>query len=156
MPDAGGVGERGQPHPAVAHRADGDAAAGKVVFKNTCAKCHVHTGEGTRIGPDLTGMAVHPKDHLLIDILDPSRSVEANFRAYTVTLKKGRSMTGLLASESKTAIEIFDAEGKKQTILRSDIDSLEASAKSLMPDAQVAGLTAQEAADLLEYLVTRK
>ncbi|HEV3024930.1 MAG TPA: glycosyl hydrolase, partial [Pirellulales bacterium] len=39
----------------------GDPAAGKVVFKNVCAKCHVHTGEGTRIGPDLTGMAVHPK-----------------------------------------------------------------------------------------------
>src|SRR4051794_41454685 len=27
------------------------------------------------------------KDHLLTDILDPSRSVEGNFRAYTVTTK---------------------------------------------------------------------
>src|SRR5204863_143122 len=33
----------------------GDAAAGKLVFKNTCAKCHVHGTEGERIGPDLTG-----------------------------------------------------------------------------------------------------
>jgi putative heme-binding domain-containing protein len=133
----------------------GDAAAGKVVFKNVCAKCHVHSGEGTRVGPDLTGMAVHPKDHLLTDIIDPSRSVEANFRAYTVTLKKGQILTGLLASESKTAIEIFDAEGKKQPILRSDIDELKASAKSLMPDGFEKQLSKKELTDLLEFLTQR-
>src|SRR5581483_7713600 len=39
----------------------GDPAAGKEVFKKQCSKCHMHSGEGQRIGPDLTGMAVHPK-----------------------------------------------------------------------------------------------
>jgi putative membrane-bound dehydrogenase-like protein len=133
----------------------GNAAAGRVVFKNTCAKCHVHGDEGTRIGPDLTGMAVHPKEHLLTDIIDPSRSVENNFRAYTVMTTAGRVFTGLLASESKTAIELFDAEGKKQTILRSDIEKLVASAKSLMPDGFEKQLTRQELTDLLEFLTQR-
>jgi len=133
----------------------GDAAAGKVVFKNNCAKCHVHSGEGTRIGPDLTGMAVHTKEHLLTDILDPSRSVEGNFRAYLVTLKDGRVLTGLLASESKTAVEIYDAEGKKQTILRSDIDTLEQSPKSLMPDGFEKQVTKKDLTDLLEFLTAR-
>jgi putative heme-binding domain-containing protein len=133
----------------------GDAAAGKAVFLGTCAKCHVHGGEGNRIGPDLTGMAVHPKDHLLTDILDPSRSVEANFRTYTVTTKKGRVLTGLLASESRTAIELFDAEGKKQTVLRSDIDELQASTKSLMPDGFEKQLSRKQLADLLEFLTQR-
>ena len=81
--------------------------------KKHCTKCCVHSGEGTRIGPDLTGMAVHPKEELLIHIIDPSRSVEGNFRVYTVVTNDGRVMNGLLASESKTAIELFDAEGKK-------------------------------------------
>ena len=108
------------------HQGKGDAAAGKLVFKNVCAKCHVHSGEGTRIGPDLTGMAVHTKEHLLIDIIDPSRSVEGNFRIYQVTTTKGRFYTGMLASESKTAIELFDAEGKKLTILRESIDEMTA------------------------------
>jgi putative heme-binding domain-containing protein len=133
----------------------GDAAAGKVVFKNTCSKCHVHSGEGNRIGPDLTGMAVHPKEHLLVDILDPSRSVEANFRSYTVTTKQGRVLVGLLASESKTALELFDADGKKQTILRSDIDELLASGKSLMPDGFEKQLSRKELTDLLEFLTQR-
>ncbi len=133
----------------------GDAKVGKEVFVKNCSKCHVHTGEGTRIGPDLTGMAVHPKDHLLIDIIDPSRNVEANYRAYKVTLKNGRTTTGLLASESQTAIEIYDAEGKKQAILRQDIDELTASPKSLMPDGFEKQISRKELADLLEFLTKR-
>ncbi|HEV2946944.1 MAG TPA: PVC-type heme-binding CxxCH protein, partial [Gemmataceae bacterium] len=69
---------------ALAERA-GDPAAGKTVFKNQCAKCHTYSGEGAKVGPDLTGMAVHPKSHLLVEILDPSRSVEGNYRQYVVT-----------------------------------------------------------------------
>jgi putative membrane-bound dehydrogenase-like protein len=133
----------------------GDAKSGKEIFIKQCSKCHVHSGEGTRIGPDLTGMAVHPKEHLLTDIIDPSRSVEANFRAYKVTMKNGNVMTGLLASESKTAIEIFDAEGKKQTILRSEIDDLKASTKSLMPDGFEKQIKREEFIDLLEFLTQR-
>jgi uncharacterized protein len=133
----------------------GDAVAGKAVFLNQCSKCHVHGTEGNRIGPDLTGMAVHPKDHLLADLLDPSRSVEANFRAYTVSTTAGRVFTGLLASESKTTIELFDAEGKKQTILRQDIEELVATNKSLMPEGFEKLLSRKDLANLLEFLTQR-
>jgi putative membrane-bound dehydrogenase-like protein len=133
----------------------GDPVVGKAVFLNQCSKCHVHGTEGTRIGPDLTGMAVHPKDHLLTDILDPSRSVEANFRAYTVTTNAGRIYTGLLASESKTTIELFDAEGKKQTILRQDVEELAATNKSLMPEGFEKLLSRKDLTNLLEFLTQR-
>ena len=62
---------------------------GKAVFKKHCALCHTHSGEGAKIGPDLSGVAVHTKEHLLIDILDPSRSVEGNFRVYQVVTQAG-------------------------------------------------------------------
>jgi putative membrane-bound dehydrogenase-like protein len=133
----------------------GDPVAGKAAFKNHCSKCHIHGGEGTRIGPDLTGMAVHPKEHLLMEILDPSRSVEANFRAYRVTLKKGTILQGLLASETQTAIELFDAEGKKQSILRQDIEELQMTNKSLMPDGFEKQLSRKELTDVLEFLAER-
>src|SRR5205085_9223803 len=100
----------------------GDAALGKVIFKNNCAKCHRHNGEGEHIGPDLSGVAVHTKEHLLIDILDPSRNVEGNFRVYRVEMKDGRAVQGLLASETKTTVELIDAEAKKHVLQRSDID----------------------------------
>jgi putative membrane-bound dehydrogenase-like protein len=133
----------------------GDPAAGKVVFTNQCAKCHTHTGEGTAIGPDLTGMAAHPKEELLVHILDPSRSVEGNFRVYTAKLLDGRVVQGMLASESRTAIEVIDAEGKRHSLLREDVDTLTGSAKSLMPDGFEKQLSRKDLTDLLEFL-TRK
>jgi putative heme-binding domain-containing protein len=133
----------------------GDAVAGKAVFKKTCVKCHTHSGEGTRIGPDLTGMAVHPKKELLIHIIDPSRSVEGNFRIYTVQTDDGKVYNGLLASESRTAIELIDSEAKKHQILRENIEELLGSAKSLMPEGFEKQHTKQELTDLLEFLTQR-
>jgi hypothetical protein len=133
----------------------GDVANGKAVFKKTCAKCHTHSGEGTKIGPDLTGMAVHPKHELAIHILDPSRSVEGNFRIYTVQTDDGKVFNGLLASESKTAIELIDVEAKKHTILRENIEELIASKKSLMPEGVEKLHTPTELRDLLEFLTQR-
>jgi putative heme-binding domain-containing protein len=110
---------------------EGDPAAGKLVFTKQCAKCHTHTAAAAdgKVGPDLSGFAVHPKQELLIAILDPSRSVEGNFKAYTVTTDDGRQITGLLGSESKTAVELVDADGKRQSILRENIDQLVPSQK---------------------------
>ncbi len=133
----------------------GDAGQGREIFRKQCAKCHIHSGEGTKIGPELTGMAVHPKHELLVHILDPSRSVEGNYRVYTVILEDGRTLIGLLASESKTAIEIFDAEGKKHAIQREDIEQIVASAKSLMPEGFEKQVTPDEIVNLLEFLTKK-
>jgi putative membrane-bound dehydrogenase-like protein len=136
-------------------QAHGDAVAGKAVFTKYCATCHTHSGEGKRIGPDLTGMAVHPKAELLGNIIDPSKSVEGNFRVYTVETEEGQVLTGLLASESRTAIELIDAEGKTQTLLREDIAALASSRKSLMPEGFEKQMTREEMTNLLEFLAAR-
>ncbi len=133
----------------------GEVAAGKEVFKKQCAKCHMHSGEGNKIGPDLTGMAVHPKIELLTQIIDPSRSVEGNYRVYTVATVDGLVLNGLLASETGTTIELFDSEGKKHTVLREDIDELIASPKSLMPEGFEKQVKAKDIVNLLEFLTAR-
>ncbi len=109
---------------AAAATTKGDALASKKAFTEQSAKCHKHGGEGAEIGPDLTGMAEHPREELLVHILDPNRSAEGNFRVYQVSREDGRVVRGMLAAESKTAVEILDAEGKRHSILRSDTESL--------------------------------
>jgi hypothetical protein len=133
----------------------GDAALGKEVYKKQCSKCHVHGTEGTRIGPDLTGMAVHPKHEMLTNLIDPSRSVEGNFRVYTVVTTDGIVMNGMLASESRTSIELIDTEAKRHAIPREDIDELVASTKSLMPEGFEKQVTQDDIANLLEFLAQR-
>jgi putative membrane-bound dehydrogenase-like protein len=133
----------------------GDASRGKEVFKKECAKCHTHSGDGGKVGPDLTGMAAHPKSELIVHILDPSRSVEGNFLQYTVSTNDGRILNGLLASETKTSIDLLDAEGKKQTILRDDIEELASSKKSLMPEGFEKTVPVESLADLLQFLAQK-
>ena len=135
--------------------AGGDAAQGKLVFKEQCGKCHMHSGEGGKVGPELTGMAIHPAHELLVHILDPNRSVEGNYRAYTVTTDDGRVVTGLLAAESKTAIEIVDAEGKRVVIQRSEVDEFTPSPNSLMPVGFEKQIKPKGFADLLAFLTKR-
>ena len=136
-------------------KAGGNAARGKAVFKEQCGKCHVHSGEGGRVGPELTGMSVHPAHELLVHILDPNRSVEGNYRAYTVVTDEGRVVTGLLAAESRTAIEIVDAEGKRVAIQREEIDEFQPSPNSLMPVGFEKQIQPAQFADLLAFLTAR-
>lgn len=136
-------------------RISGDAKAGKQVFTKQCAKCHRLRGEGQDIGPDLTGMSVHPKEELLVHILDPNRNVEGNYRSYQLQTADGRVLSGLLKSESRTAIELYDAEGRKQVVLREDIDELIATSKSLMPEGFERQVDRKQLTDLLEYLTQR-
>ena len=133
----------------------GDVANGKAMFAKHCAKCHKHGSEGLMIGPDLTGFAVHPKEEILIAVLDPSRSVEGNFRNYTAVTLDGKVISGLLASESKTNVELLDAENKRHVILRADLDQFTESTKSLMPEGFEKNMTAAEMTDLLEFLTLK-
>ena len=111
----------------------GDAKRGEKLFETTCAVCHVVNGKGGRIGPDLTGIGLRPRQDILVDILDPNRSVEANYRLWTATTKGGETVAGRLESESATSIEILDTTGMKHAIQRKDIAALEASGQSIMP-----------------------
>ena len=134
----------------------GDPANGKKVFTTQCAKCHKHGGDGNQIGPDLTGFAVHPKEEILIAALDPSRSVEGNYKAYTVRLADGRTVIGLLSAQTKTTVEILDAENKRQTFNRSDLEEEPVeSKKSLMPEGFEKLINKTDFTDLLEFLTQR-
>ena len=133
----------------------GDPARGKLVFEQQCAKCHTHSGKGGKVGPDLTGMAAHPKSELIVHVLDPSRSVEGNFTSYSVAMADGRTFNGLLASETKTAVELLDTEGKSVKLLREEIEELAASKKSLMPEGFEKQIPPASLADLLAFLTQR-
>ena len=132
----------------------GDAVRGRTVFEQNCAKCHRHGDIGANIGPDLTGMAVRERADLAIDVLDPNRSVEGNYRQYTILTKDGRVLTGLLMSETKTSVELMDSEAKKHDVLREDIDELKATKLSLMPEG-FEKLGKENLLCVLEFLTTR-
>lgn len=133
----------------------GDVANGKKMFTQHCSKCHKYGGEGTQIGPDLTGFAVHPKEELLIHIIDPSRSVEGNFKAYRVLTADDRTIIGILGAQTGTSVEVIDGEAKRHALSKDDIASLKETDKSLMPEGFEKVMKPDEFGDLLEFLTQK-
>ena len=130
----------------------GNVSNGRAIYKKVCANCHQHGKIGVKIGPNLTGMAVHPKEELLTHIIDPSRSVEGNYRLYKVATVDGELISGMLAGESKTSITIVDSEAKKIDIQREDIEEFAPSRLSVMPEGFEKQISEKELTDLLEFL----
>ncbi|MEZ6087524.1 MAG: c-type cytochrome [Pirellulaceae bacterium] len=130
----------------------GSVESGKGVFVKVCAACHQHGDLGKTIGPNLTGMAVHPKEELLVHIIDPSRNVEGNYRLYNVLTTDGQVINGMLAGETRTSITMIDSQAKQINVAREDIEQLIASRKSIMPEGFEKQISEQELTDLLEFL----
>ncbi|MCS7468735.1 ThuA domain-containing protein [Stieleria sp. ICT_E10.1] len=134
---------------------EGDVTNGLAMFKKHCSACHIHGEIGQEIGPNLTGMAVHPKEEILMNVLDPSRSVESNFRTYQILTVDGNVLSGMLAGESANSLRIIDTQGKEKLVLREDIEQLTSSSKSLMPEGFESSISKTEMADLLSFLAKR-
>jgi putative heme-binding domain-containing protein len=131
-----------------------DAGRGKAVFKKACATCHVLEGVGVQVGADLlAALRNKSRQQLLIDILDPSREVDPRYLAYQVTTRRGQVLTGIIASESASSLTLKRGEGSEDTVLRTQIDSVESTGKSLMPEGLEAQMSKQELADLIAYLM---
>ena len=130
----------------------GDPSNGRAVFKRECASCHRLDRDGFPVGPDLFGIRNQPKQSILLHILVPDHEITLGFTAYTVAMRDGRVLNGLIASETPTSVTIRQQMGKEDTILRSDIEEIVASNLSLMPQGVEQKITKQEFADLLAYL----
>jgi hypothetical protein len=133
----------------------GDAARGKLVYAKNCAVCHAIGSEGGKVGPDLTGIGARAKSDLVIEILDPNRSVEGTYRQWTVETED-QILYGRMLAESRTTIEIIDAAGKVHAIDRKNVQGLAASERSVMPEGFEQSIPAADLSDLLEYLSTSK
>jgi len=138
----------------------GDASRGEALFWSSavnCGRCHRIGDRGVKVGPDLATIGkLRTKEDLLESMLEPSRRIEPNYSAYAARTIDGRVVTGLVMKRDETGVVLRDGQDKEIVLAAQDIDRLRPSPKSLMPEGQMAGLTAQEAADLLEYLVSRK
>ena len=132
--------------------AAGDAQAGAAMFAKRCAVCHRLRGVGHDVGPNLASLTDYSPTALLTAILDPNRAVEANFLDYIAVTTGGLSFTGMLANETGNSVTLMGQEGKQQTILRTELDALQATGKSMMPEGLEKDLSEQDLANVIAYL----
>jgi putative membrane-bound dehydrogenase-like protein len=135
---------------------DGMPAAGRALFVKHCATCHKLFGEGESVGPDLTHANRKDRDYLLVSIVDPSAVIRKEYVAYNVQTTDGRSLTGLIAEQTPSAVTLLDGKNQRTKIARDKIDSMHESPVSLMPENLLKELKPQELRDLFSYLQCEK
>lgn len=135
----------------------GDAARGRTLFSAICASCHRSGELGHNFGPDLSHVAAkYDRAALLEQILEPAKLIEPQWQLTTATLVDGESLSGFVTSREAGTLVLQVADGQPRTIPTGEIKTSTTSNVSLMPEGLLAALTAQEAADLLEFLSEAK
>jgi len=130
----------------------GEAKRGKAIFVKDCSACHRLEGVGNEVGADLSAIRNRGNEAILLNILDPNREVLPKFLTYVLVTDAGRSLTGLIASETANSITIRRPDGASETVLRVNIDELRSTGLSFMPEGLEKQIDLQGMADLMAYL----
>ncbi len=138
-------------------RMRGDPVRGQKVFTTvgTCANCHMVNGTGKDVGPGLSEIGKKlSREAMLEAVLFPSAAIDHNYETYVIELKNGGVQQGLKVSETAEGLTLKDAQAIVRTFRRAEIESVAKSPISLMPADLAKEMTAQDIADVVEYLLT--
>jgi putative heme-binding domain-containing protein len=131
---------------------DGDPRRGREVFAKNCATCHRVADVGVDVGADISDTRTKTAEQLLNDILSPNAAIDGNYVEYQVTLKSGKVLSGLIVTETAASLTLKRAENQTETVLRQDVESVESTGRSLMPEGMEKTIHLGEMADLLAFL----
>lgn len=132
----------------------GDVDRGRAVFQKNCAACHQVHDIGKQVGPDIAARQDKSNTGLLREILDPNRAVDQRYAEYVAVTNDGIVKNGVLVEETGNAITLRGQQAEQTTLLRSQLESLTSSGKSLMPEGFENQITPDEMSDLLSFLAS--
>ena len=137
-----------------------DFERGRQLFGQAgCAACHRFAGEGASIGPDLTSLAgrFSVRD-ILESTLDPNKEISDQYGAIRILKKNGDLVVGRvgnLSGDRLSVIENMFAPGDFTNVNRSDVESIEPSKVSMMPEGLLNYFKEDEILDLMAFLLSR-
>lgn len=131
----------------------GDAAKGKL-SAGRCVACHKIGDAGAEYGPALKGFGSRqPPEVVARAIIDPSADISHGFEGTTITLKNGKRIDGHIVAEGDPVV-IQSTGGVLQRVPKKQITSKKDLKQSLMLSADQLGMTAQDVADVVEWMKT--
>ena len=130
----------------------GDASKGKQLVQASCMICHQILGEGTAIGPNLSGAGAMGTEALLRNILTPNEQLESGYYRHDVKLRDGSVTSGFLAAETAESLTIRQVGADARAIPQTEVISHDISRRSLMPEGLIDNFTPQQVSDVFSYL----
>jgi putative heme-binding domain-containing protein len=135
----------------------GDPKRGQALYqaKGHCSQCHIVSGQGSSLGPELTEIgARRSASHLRAAVLDPASTLPEGFLQVRLTTKDGRNITGVRLNEDTFSIQMLELNGGLRSFLKEDVQELRREpGQTPMPSFRAA-FSASELDDLIAYLVS--
>jgi putative membrane-bound dehydrogenase-like protein len=137
----------------------GDVKRGEKIFFTSsaaqCKNCHAVNGQGTPLGPDLSQIGrKYERATLLETILEPSKAIAHEYVPYLLETDAGQVFAGFLVEKSDQQVVLRDIKNQLVRVPAGEVVTLQQQQKSLMPELVLRDVTAQDAADLLAYMVS--
>lgn len=132
----------------------GEAIKGKGVYetKGGCATCHIVSGKGGILGPDLTDVGARRSAAYLREaLLDPDAAAPEGFAMVSIVKQDGRKLRGIRVNEDSFTIQLRDSNNVYHSLQKSDLTDLKKDQSSSMPSYRNV-LSAAEIDDLVAYL----
>ena len=121
-----------------------------------CFKCHRFAGEGGIIGPDLTGVGKRfNNQYLLESLIEPSKVISDQYQASIFLTSDGRTVVGKVANLNGDKLMVITnmlEPGSFTNIATGEIEEVQPSRVSMMPNGLLDTLDQEEILDLLAYL----
>lgn len=137
-----------------------DAQAGRRIFFHPqgpgCANCHRIDGRGHAVGPALArarGTDAFSKRRLIEAILWPSKDIDPGYLPLQILTIDGRVASGIYFRHGGGVRQIINSQGEIESFDVADIEEIQPSNRSIMPDGLSSQMTTQELRDLLAYLL---
>ena len=132
----------------------GDWWRGKEIFESheaaQCTRCHVVEGEGSDVGPALTGVSARlNRKELLESLVDPSAQLATGYAIESIRLKDGKTIAGYLLMEDNAQLVL--KLGDQEQIISKDLIETRETAPSGMP-AMGYILNKKQIRDVVAYL----
>ena len=134
----------------------GNIEKGEATFRGRCLICHQLGQEGGRVGPAMGEFQRHGKGKILLNLLDPNKTVQPDYIGWMLSTSSGESAIGRVMEDTGTAVTLRDVAGSDRLFTRDQIESLVSTGRSLMPEGIEAGLSEQDVADLLAFISSHR
>ena len=145
----------------------GNAMHGKQQFFGdaNCSQCHVVSGEGGRLGPDLTGVGEsrthaalvesvrEPSKHLAWGLTESSKEFPQEYETVVVVTADGKKISGVALNEDNFTVQLMDMNEKIYMFDKEKLKSFSKSRESVMPPYDNSLLSDRDLEDIIAYLV---
>lgn len=134
----------------------GNRRSGESIFfaKNGCAECHMVSGKGGFLASDLSSYGrTHSVEEIREVIANAVSTRKAGEKVVLAVTRDGTKYAGFVRNEDNFSLQLQTVDGNFHFLMKSDLQTLEREAQSVLPAGYHSALGNRDLDDLISFLI---